>query len=78
MALPKAELHVHVEGTFEPELMFAIAVRNRIRLAYPSVEALRAAYNSADLQSFLNLYYQGMEALRVEQDYSIRPRSTAS
>jgi adenosine deaminase len=69
MGLPKAELHVHVEGTFEPELMFAIAQRNRIRLAYPNVEALRAAYEFADLQSFLNVYYQGVEALRVEQDY---------
>ena len=69
MGLPKAELHVHVEGTFEPELMFAIAQRNRIRLAYPNVEALRAAYEFVDLQSFLNVYYQGVEALRVEQDY---------
>ena len=69
MALPKAELHVHVEGTFEPELMFAVAQRNRIALAYPNIEGLRAAYEFADLQSFLNLYYQGMEALRVEQDY---------
>lgn len=69
MRLPKAELHVHVEGTFEPELMFAIAQRNRIALAYPNLEALRAAYEFADLQSFLNLYYQGMGALRVEQDY---------
>lgn len=69
MALPKAELHVHVEGTFEPELMFAIAQRNHIRLSYPNVEALRAAYKFADLQSFLNLYYEGMAALRVEEDY---------
>lgn len=69
MALPKAELHVHVEGTFEPELMFAIAQRNSVRLTYPSVEALRAAYSFADLQSFLNLYYEGMAALRVEEDY---------
>jgi adenosine deaminase len=69
MALPKAELHVHVEGTFEPELMFAIAERNRVRLGYSSIEALRAAYDFTDLRSFLNLYYEGMEALRVEEDY---------
>jgi adenosine deaminase len=69
MRLPKAELHLHIEGTFEPELIFAIARRNGVRLNYPSVEALREAYNFSDLQSFLNVYYQGMEALRVEQDY---------
>ncbi len=69
LALPKAELHLHVEGTFEPEMMFAMAERNLVRLPYPSVEALREAYSFSDLQSFLNLYYAGMEALRLEQDY---------
>ncbi len=69
MALPKAELHVHVEGTFEPELIFTIAERNRVAIEYPSVEALRAAYDFADLESFLKVYYQGMKALRVEQDF---------
>ena len=67
--LPKAELHLHIEGTFEPELIFAMAARNKVTLKYPSVEALRAAYNFTDLQSFLDVYYQGMAALRVEQDY---------
>ncbi len=67
--IPKAELHVHVEGTFEPELIFAIAARNGIALSYPSVEALRAAYNFTDLQSFLNVYYAGMNVLRTESDY---------
>ncbi len=67
--LPKAELHVHIEGTFEPELIFAIAARNRIELSYPTVEALRAAYNFTDLQSFLNVYYAGMNVLRTENDY---------
>jgi adenosine deaminase len=67
--LPKAELHLHIEGTFEPELIFTIADRNGVRLNYPSVEALREAYNFTDLQSFLDVYYHGMEALRVEQDY---------
>jgi adenosine deaminase len=69
LTLPKAELHLHIEGTFEPEMIFAMAERNGVRLPYPSVEVLREAYNFSDLQSFLNLYYAGMEALRVEQDY---------
>ncbi|MGH7736846.1 MAG: adenosine deaminase [Candidatus Tyrphobacter sp.] len=68
-ALPKAELHVHIEGTFEPELIFEIARRNRITLAYPNVEALRAAYDFTDLQTFLNLYYAGMNVLRTQRDY---------
>ncbi|CAN5527614.1 adenosine deaminase [soil metagenome] len=67
--LPKAELHVHIEGTFEPELIFAIAERNKITVPYPSVEALRSAYQFEDLQSFLNLYYAGMNVLKVEQDF---------
>ncbi len=68
-ALPKAELHVHIEGTLEPELTFEIAERNRIAVAYPSVEALRAAYDFSDLQSFLTVYYAGMNVLRTERDY---------
>ncbi len=68
--LPKAELHLHIEGTFEPELMFAIAKRNNIGLPYDSVEALKAAYDFADLQDFLNLYYQGMKVLREEPDFA--------
>lgn len=67
--LPKVELHLHIEGTFEPELMFAIAERNGIKLSYETVEALKAAYDFSDLQSFLDLYYQGMGALQTEQDY---------
>ncbi|MCG8382822.1 MAG: adenosine deaminase [Gammaproteobacteria bacterium] len=67
--IPKAELHLHIEGTFEPELMFAIAQRNGIRLPYSSVEALHTAYNFSELQDFLNLYYQGMNVLLEEQDY---------
>ena len=69
LALPKAELHLHIEGTFEPELIFTIAERNGVRLNYPNVEALRDAYNFTNLQSFLDVYYHGMEALRVERDY---------
>ncbi len=69
LTLPKAELHLHIEGTFEPELIFAIARRNGVRLGYAGVEALRKAYDFTSLQSFLDLYYHGMEALRVERDY---------
>jgi adenosine deaminase len=68
-AIPKAELHLHIEGTLEPELLFAIAERNRVRIPYIDVEALRAAYAFADLQSFLNLYYAGMSVLRFERDF---------
>jgi len=67
--LPKAELHVHIEGTFEPELILEIAERNSIKLPYPSAEALRQAYKFHNLQSFLDLYYAGMSVLRTEQDY---------
>lgn len=67
--LPKAELHVHIEGTFEPEQIFAFAQRNGVKLKYPSVEALRDAYHFTDLQSFLDLYYEAMSALRTEQDF---------
>jgi adenosine deaminase len=69
VTLPKAELHVHIEGTFEPELIFAIAERNRIKLPFPDVAALRAAYKFTDLESFLKVYYQGISVLQVERDY---------
>jgi adenosine deaminase len=69
-ALPKAELHLHIEGTFEPELIFALAERNRIALPYASIDALRDAYTFTDLQSFLNLYYAAMAVLRTEQDFA--------
>jgi len=67
--LPKAELHLHIEGTLEPEMVFAFADRNRIRLPYASVEALRAAYRFTDLQDFLNLYYQAAQVLLTEEDF---------
>ena len=67
--LPKAELHLHIEGTIEPETMFRFAERNRIALPYPSVEAPRAAYRFGRLQDFLDIYYQGMAVLRTEEDY---------
>ncbi|HSF86005.1 MAG TPA: adenosine deaminase [Acidimicrobiia bacterium] len=68
-ALPKAELHLHIEGTLEPELMFALADRNGIRLPFGSVDELRMAYEFTDLQSFLDIYYQGAAALVTEQDF---------
>ena len=68
-ALPKAELHVHIEGTFEPELMFAIAQRNHIDIPYKSVDEVKQAYNFHNLQSFLDIYYAGANVLVVEQDF---------
>ncbi len=68
-ALPKAELHLHIEGTLEPELMFALAARNGVALPWPSVEATRAAYAFDDLQSFLDLYYAGAAALLHAEDF---------
>ena len=67
--MPKAELHMHVEGSLEPEMIFALAQRNHVTLAYPSVEALRAAYAFKDLQSFLDVYYAGTSVLLKEQDF---------
>ena len=67
--LPKAELHLHIEGSLEPELMFALAERNGISLPYDSVEAVRAAYEFDDLPAFLDLYYQGMSVLRTAEDF---------
>ena len=67
--LPKCELHIHIEGSLEPELMFALAGRNNIRLAYESVGAVRRAYRFGNLQDFLDIYYQGMSVLITEQDF---------
>jgi adenosine deaminase len=69
-ALPKAELHLHIEGTFEPESIFAFAERNRVALPFASVEALRGAYEFTDLQSFLDLYYAALNVLRTEEDFA--------
>lgn len=68
-ALPKAELHVHIEGTFEPELMFKIAQRNQIAIPYQTVEDVKNAYNFHNLQSFLDIYYAGANVLIHEQDF---------
>jgi adenine deaminase len=67
--LPKCELHIHIEGSLEPDMVFALARRNGIRLPYASVEALRQAYRFSDLQDFLNIYYQSMSVLVTEQDF---------
>ncbi|XZG69306.1 adenosine deaminase [Chitinibacteraceae bacterium HSL-7] len=68
-ALPKAELHLHIEGSLEPELMFALAARNEIELPYADVDAVRAAYAFSNLQSFLDVYYAGAGVLETEQDF---------
>jgi adenosine deaminase len=67
--LPKAELHLHIEGTLEPEMLFALAAKHRVSLGYPSVEALREAYQFSNLQEFLDIYYAGADVLRDEEDF---------
>lgn len=67
--LPKCELHIHIEGSLEPELMFALAKRNNVKLPYDSVESVRRAYQFGNLQDFLDVYYQGMSVLVTEQDF---------
>ena len=68
-SLPKCELHIHIEGSLEPEMMFALARRNGIALPYASVEEVRQAYRFRNLQDFLDIYYQGMSVLITEQDF---------
>ncbi len=68
-ALPKAELHLHLEGSLEPELLFALAERNKIALPWNDVETLRKAYAFNNLQEFLDLYYKGADVLRTSQDF---------
>ena len=68
-ALPKAELHLHIEGSMEPEMMFELAARNGIDIPYANVEEVRSAYNFTQLQDFLDIYYEGMAVLREEQDF---------
>ncbi len=67
--LPKAELHLHIEGSLEPELMFTLAQRNHVAIPFASVEEVRAAYAFSNLQDFLDIYYQGMGVLRSERDF---------
>ena len=68
-ALPKAELHIHIEGTLEPEHMLRLGERNRVHLPYPHAEAARAAYQFSSLQSFLDVYYDGLRVLRTGEDF---------
>jgi adenosine deaminase len=67
--LPKAELHIHIEGSLEPEMMFELAARNRIAIPYKDAAAVRTAYDFKNLQDFLDLYYRGADVLRTEQDF---------
>ena len=67
--LPKAELHIHIEGTFEPELMLSIARRNGVTLPFATVDEARDAYRFSNLQDFLDIYYQGVAALLTERDF---------
>jgi len=67
--LPKAELHMHIEGSLEPELMFALARRNRVGIPFRSVEEVRTAYSFSNLQDFLDIYYQGAAVLRTDEDF---------
>ena len=69
LALPKAELHLHIEGTLEPQMVFDLARKHGVKLPYPSVEALQKAYKFADLQSFLDIYYAGADVLRDKEDF---------
>jgi adenosine deaminase len=69
VGLPKAELHLHIEGSLEPELMFALAKRNRIDIPFANVEEVRAAYSFSRLQDFLDIYYRGADVLRTELDF---------
>ena len=68
-SLPKAELHIHLEGSLEPELMFTLAKRNKVSIPFDSVEAVRAAYAFSNLQDFLDIYYAGADVLRTEEDF---------
>ena len=68
-ALPKAELHLHIEGSMEPEMMFDLAARNSVEIPYANLEEVRNAYQFTRLQDFLDIYYKGMDVLREEQDF---------
>ncbi len=78
LSLPKAELHLHIEGTLEPELILELAARNGITLPHPTLEELREQYEFTDLQSFLNLYYANMAVLITEADFAAMTRAYLS
>lgn len=73
--VPKVELHLHIEGSLEPEMVFALAAKNGVNLSYTSVDALRAAYKFSDLQSFLDIYYAGTQVLVTEDDFYAMTRA---
>ena len=75
LSLPKAELHLHIEGTLEPELILEMGARNNITLPFPTLETLREQYEFSDLQSFLNLYYANMAVLITEADFADMTRA---
>jgi adenosine deaminase len=75
LGLPKAELHLHIEGTLEPEMVFALALKHGVTLPYGSVDALRSAYRFSDLQSFLDVYYAGADVLRDRDDFYAMTRA---
>ena len=68
---PKAELHLHIEGTLEPDLLFKLAKRNNIKLTFANIKEVKSAYNFNDLESFLNLFYEGSKVLIKEKDFLI-------
>ena len=70
---PKAELHLHIEGTLEPDLMFLLAKKNNIQIPFKSIEDVKRAYNFDNLESFLKIYYQGAKVLVKEQDFFEQP-----
>ena len=67
--VPKTELHLHIEGTLEPELMFNLAKRNNIKIPYSNIDEVKLAYNFSNLETFLNIYYEGSKVLIKEQDF---------
>ena len=67
--MPKAELHLHIEGSLEPELMFKLSKRNKVEIPFKSVEEIKSAYNFTNLDSFLKIYYEGSNVLIDEQDF---------
>ena len=66
---PKTELHLHIEGTLEPELMFSLAKRNNVKIPFKNINDVKSAYNFSNLESFLNIFYQGSKVLIKEQDF---------
>ena len=70
---PKAELHLHIEGTLEPDLLFRLAKKNNIQIPFSNVDEIKSAYNFKNLESFLNIFYQGSKVLIKEQDFLILP-----